>query len=156
MGAQIRKVFPQGSWIDDSDNDKVVTLKSGTLEASKEYGRSFEISPYASYGTYDANWVVLNHKTGSWYDNAERHSAFMIEEPILPVIPDPTPTPEPTPTPAPTPTPTPMPTPTPEPTPTPTPPVIDNEPPRITGHTTSAAVPVYTRVHFTINASMTL
>ena len=115
------------NWVDDYSGDKVVTFKSGTLEASKKYERSFGISPYASYGTYDVNWVILNHKTGAWYDNVERHSAFVIEMPSQPVIVDPTPTPSPTPTPTPNPTPTPSPTPepapvpTPEPTPSPTP-----------------------------------
>ncbi len=114
LGAQIRTVNPLSNWIDDYSGDKVVTLKSGTHESSKEYGRSFEISPYASYGTYDAHWVILNHNTGVWYDNVEGHSVFMIEMPSQPIIVDPTPTPTapPTPTPIPTPEPTPEPTPT--------------------------------------------
>jgi hypothetical protein len=102
LGAQIRTNNPQGTWIDDRANDKVITLNSGT----NGYSRIFWIPYSISTGNYDAHWVILKHSTGIWFDNKEELNAILIMSgtSTLPVIaPDPTPTPTPTPTPAPTP-----------------------------------------------------
>jgi hypothetical protein len=74
LGAQIRTNNPQGTWIDDRTNDKVITLNSGT----NRYSRIFWIPYSISTGNYDAHWVILNDKTGIWFDNRKRLNAFMI------------------------------------------------------------------------------
>ena len=119
LGAQIRTVNPQSNWIDDWNNDKVITLNSGTYEHQREYERLFKIPTPATEGYYDAHWVILNHNTGIWYDYKEKANAFIIPSPPNPIIIDPTPTPSPSPTPTPT--------------PTPTPPALDDQPPKISG-----------------------
>ncbi len=126
LGAQIRTVNPQGNWLDNSNNDKVITLNSGTSESQRKYERLFKLSSSATAGYYDAHWVILKHDTGTWFDHKEKANAFVIESSSPIIIPTPTPTPTPTdnpppPTPTPTTTPTPTATPTPSPTPTPTP-----------------------------------
>jgi len=80
LGAQIRTSNPLIEWIDDSGNDKVVTLNSGTYEGQRKYERFFKLPIFVSAGEYDAHWVLLSHKTGEWYDNKEKANAFVIEE----------------------------------------------------------------------------
>ncbi len=78
LGAQIRTSNPLIEWIDDSGNDKVITLNSGIYEEQRRYERFFKLPIFASAGDYDANWIVLKHKTGVWYNNKEKANAFVI------------------------------------------------------------------------------
>jgi surface antigen len=55
LGAQIRTNDPQGDWIDDPANDKVVTL----LPGAHDYSRTFIVPQTASSGFYDARWVMV-------------------------------------------------------------------------------------------------
>lgn len=84
LGAQIRTNDPQGVWTDNMDNDKVVTLNSGTYPGMSQYfenyERYFDLPIFAGAGEYDAHWVILNQSTGEWYDNKEKMNAFVIEE----------------------------------------------------------------------------
>ena len=83
LGARIRTSEPQSDWIDDWDRDKVVTLTPGI----KDYSRSFEKTQNLKPVFYDAQWVLLNDKTGTWLDSKD-----MIR--ILKVVPAATSTPD--------------------------------------------------------------
>lgn len=74
LGAQIRTNAPQGAWIDDPGNDKVVILLLGV----HDYSRKFIIPQSAVSGFYDANWVILNHTTGSWIDSKNMTRIFEV------------------------------------------------------------------------------
>ncbi|MFQ6119992.1 MAG: NosD domain-containing protein, partial [Methanosarcinales archaeon] len=83
LGAQIRTNNPQGSWIDDPSNDKVVTL----LPGAHDYSRKFRIPQSASSGFYDARWVILNHTTENWIDSQNMTRIFEIQSRGLTVCP---------------------------------------------------------------------
>jgi len=76
FGARIRQSEPQGSWIDDPSNDKVVTLEPG----AHDYSRKFMIPSWVTEGFYDAQWVILEHSTGEWIDAKEMWRIIQIEE----------------------------------------------------------------------------
>ncbi len=88
LGAQIRTNSPQGPWIDDPANDKVVTLSKGT----KNYDREFTVPQSASSGYYDARWVILDDKTGTWIDSETMTRIFEVktqsQPPVLDTISD--------------------------------------------------------------------
>ncbi|MDW7733236.1 MAG: hypothetical protein SCH66_12520 [Methanolobus sp.] len=65
LGARIRMSEPQGEWLDDRDRDRVVTLTPG----KKDYSRSFERTQGIEPVFYDAQWIILDHSTGTWLDH---------------------------------------------------------------------------------------
>ncbi|MFA0821873.1 MAG: putative Ig domain-containing protein [Methanomethylovorans sp.] len=77
LGAQVRTHNPVGPWIDSSANDKIVTLSPGT----KDYSRTFTfINPeLVSSGYYDARWVILDNKTGTWIDSETMTRIFEVK-----------------------------------------------------------------------------
>jgi hypothetical protein len=81
LGARIRQSNPQGSWIDDSINDVVITIPP-TSEPIKVpepyYQRTFRIPDTINTGQYDLIWVILKHNTGEWLDSKEQINAFEI------------------------------------------------------------------------------
>jgi parallel beta-helix repeat protein len=83
LGAQIRTNAPQGTWIDDPGNDKVITL----LPGAHDYSRKFIIPQSAVSGFYDANWVILNHTAGSWIDSKNMTRIFEVRSSGLTVCP---------------------------------------------------------------------
>nr|QNO44579.1 endolytic peptidoglycan transglycosylase RlpA [Methanosarcinales archaeon ANME-2c ERB4]QNO44989.1 endolytic peptidoglycan transglycosylase RlpA [Methanosarcinales archaeon ANME-2c ERB4]QNO45067.1 endolytic peptidoglycan transglycosylase RlpA [Methanosarcinales archaeon ANME-2c ERB4] len=109
LGARIRAHEPQGGWIDDMPNDKVVTLKPGT----NDYSRAFKTPSDLSDGLYDAEWVVMDESTKRWIDHEDMCSILTISTNPAP---DPTPTSQPTSTPTAVPTVTGTVSPTPDPT----------------------------------------
>jgi GH25 family lysozyme M1 (1,4-beta-N-acetylmuramidase) len=62
LGARIRTNSPQGSWIDDPANDKVISVDPG----EKDYSRKFRIPSDVSSGYYDAGWVIVNQNTDEY------------------------------------------------------------------------------------------
>ena len=97
LGARIRTHNPQGGWIDDMPNDKIITLKPG----ANDYSRVFKTPADLNDGLYDAEWVVMDEGTKRWIDHEDMC-------PILTISSDSTTNPTSTsqPTSAPTPTPT--------------------------------------------------
>jgi len=89
LGARIRTHNPQGGWIDDMPNDKVITLKSG----ANDYSRDFNTPEDLSDGLYDAEWVVMDEETNRWID--QENMCPILTIPTSPA-PDPTPTLQPT------------------------------------------------------------
>jgi hypothetical protein len=67
LGARIRSSDPQGQWIDDPANDRIVSLEPG----EKEYSRQFRVPATATPGFYDVGWVIYDQGTGVWIDNKE-------------------------------------------------------------------------------------
>jgi len=88
LGARIRTHDPQGEWIDDMSNDKVITLKPG----ANDYSRAFKTSDGLSDGLYDIEWVVMDEGTKRWIDHEDMC-------PILTISTSPAPNPTPTSTP---------------------------------------------------------
>lgn len=82
LGAQIRTNNPQGAWIDDPSNDKIVTLSPGT----KDYSRTFTVPQSASPGYYDARWVILDDKTGTWIDSETMTRIFEVKTQSQPPV----------------------------------------------------------------------
>ena len=85
LGARIRSHEPQGGWIDDMPNDKVITLKPG----ANDYSRAFKTSDGLSDGLYDVEWVVMDEGTKRWIDHEDMC-------PILTISTSPAPNPTPT------------------------------------------------------------
>jgi len=67
LGARIRTHNPQGGWIDDMPNDKVITLKPG----ANDYSRAFKTPVDLSDGLYDVEWVVMDEGTKRWIDHED-------------------------------------------------------------------------------------
>ena len=111
LGARIRTHMPQGGWIDDMPNDKVITLKPG----ANDYSRAFKTPSDLSDGLYGAQWVVMDEATKRWIDHEDMC-------PILTISTSPAPNPTPTSQPTSTPTAVPTATGTVSPTPNITPP----------------------------------
>lgn len=84
LGAQVRTHSPVGPWIDSSANDKIVTLSPGT----KDYSRTFTfINPeLVSSGYYDARWVILDDKTGTWIDSETMTRIFEVKTQSQPPV----------------------------------------------------------------------
>ena len=97
LGARIRTHRPQGGWIDDMSNDKVITLKPG----ANDYSRAFKTPSDLSDGLYDVQWVVMDEATKRWIDHEDMCPILTIST---------SPAPNPTPTSQPTSTPTAVPT----------------------------------------------
>ena len=89
LGARIRTHDPQGEWIDDMPNDKVITLKPG----ANDYSRAFKTPSDLSDGLYDAEWVVMDEGTKRWIDYEDMCPILTISTSPAP---DPTPTSQPT------------------------------------------------------------
>ena len=111
LGARIRAHEPQGEWIDDMPNDRVITLKPD----ANDYSRAFKTPLDLSDGLYDAQWVVMDEATKRWIDHEDMC-------PILTISTSPAPNPTPTSQPTSTPTAVPTATGTVSPTPNITPP----------------------------------
>jgi hypothetical protein len=86
LGARIRANSPQGHWIDDPANDRVISVDPG----EKGYSRKFRIPSDVSGGYYDAGWVIVNQNTDdyqvaeAWVDEAVMYSALYISaQPVL-------------------------------------------------------------------------
>lgn len=90
LGARIR-IGKSQKWLDDWDRDKIITLTPGI----KDYSRSFKKTQNLKSGTYDAEWVILNHKTSTWLDHKDMEKILQVKE-TPDNTPQPTlPTPEP-------------------------------------------------------------
>ena len=80
LGVRIRTNSPQGSWIDDPANDKVISVDPG----EKDYSRKFRIPSDVSSGYYDAGWVIVNQNTDeyqvaeAWVDENVANSILYI------------------------------------------------------------------------------
>jgi murein DD-endopeptidase MepM/ murein hydrolase activator NlpD len=59
LGARIRTHDPQGEWIDDMPDDKIITLKPG----ANTYSRVFRTTDGLSNDFYDVEWVVMDEGT---------------------------------------------------------------------------------------------
>jgi hypothetical protein len=81
LGARIRTNNPEGSWIDDPANDKVITV----LPGDNDYSRQFRIPSSATAGYYDSGWVILKHTSGTWLNEKIQERILRIEEQTLSV-----------------------------------------------------------------------
>jgi len=75
LGAQIRTNNPQGEWIDDVSNDKVVDLVSGV----NDYSRLFKLPLDLKLGFYDARWVLIDELTKKPINSKEMIRIFEIQ-----------------------------------------------------------------------------
>ena len=89
LGARIRTHEPQGGWIDDMPNDKVIKLKPG----ANDYSRAFNTPEDLGDGLYDAEWVVMDESTKRWIDHEDMCPILTISSDSSP---NPTPTSQPT------------------------------------------------------------
>jgi hypothetical protein len=86
LGARIRTNSPQGPWIDDPANDKVISVDPG----EKDYSRKFRIPSDVSSGYYDAGWVIVNQNTDeyqvaeAWVDENIMNRILYIESSAQP------------------------------------------------------------------------
>ena len=86
LGAQVRTNDPQGEWIDDMGNDRVIDLASG----ANDYSRLFKLPLDSKAGFYDARWVIINESTKKPINSKEMIRIFEVQK-----EPTPTPTPKP-------------------------------------------------------------
>jgi GH25 family lysozyme M1 (1,4-beta-N-acetylmuramidase) len=86
LGARIRTNSPQGPWIDDPANDKVISVDPG----EKDYSRKFRIPSDVSSGYYDAGWIIVNQNTDeyqvaeAWVDENVMNRILYIESSAQP------------------------------------------------------------------------
>jgi hypothetical protein len=84
LGAQIRTNNPQGEWIDDVSNDKVVELAFG----ANDYSRIFKLSSDLEPGFYDARWVIINELTKKPINSKEMIRIFEVQDEPTPTKPE--------------------------------------------------------------------
>lgn len=83
LGAQIRTNDPQGEWIDDSANDKIINLAFG----ANDYSRIFKLSSDLKPGFYDARWVIIDELTKKPINSKEMIRIFEVQEESTPTKP---------------------------------------------------------------------
>jgi len=76
LGAQIRTSSPQGPWMDDPENDAVVTVTPGTGGTycggtTCWYFRNFKTQQAITTGQYDVRFVIVDNTTEQWFDSVE-------------------------------------------------------------------------------------
>ena len=84
LGAQVRTNSPEGEWIDDMENDKVIDLASG----ANDYSRLFKLPADSKAGFHDARWVIIDESTKKPINSKEMIRIFEVqkETPLKPKL----------------------------------------------------------------------